>query len=132
MKWRGPSYEAGRAAVQPGTTFADIVHAMEATDPARWLLEQDAPPPYPDLRRPPASPRSTASNSRIPAKAESRGRSPPGIRRGDLVLTPGMSVELEPNACLGTKRVNIGTGAVVTAGGCEVLNHLPTRVWHAA
>jgi len=30
------------------------------------------------------------------------------------------------------KRVNIGGGVVVTANGCEPLNQLPTRVWHAA
>ena len=41
-----------------------------------------------------------------------------------------MGLELEPNACLGTHRVNIGTGVLVTSGGCEPLNELPTRVFH--
>jgi hypothetical protein len=43
-----------------------------------------------------------------------------------------MGLELEPNACLNTHRVNIGTGVLVTASGCEPLNELPTRVHHVA
>jgi hypothetical protein len=60
------------------------------------------------------------------------GQAKPGIRRGELVLQPGMGLELEPNACLNTHRVNIGTGVLVTASGCEPLNDLPTRVFHVA
>jgi hypothetical protein len=48
------------------------------------------------------------------------------------VLVEGMSLELEPNACVGSKRVNIGAAVVVTASGCEELNKLPTRVHHVA
>ena len=43
---------------------------------------------------------------------------------------PGMALELEPNACLGTHRVNIGAGVVVTTTGAEELNDVPTRVRH--
>jgi Xaa-Pro dipeptidase len=56
----------------------------------------------------------------------------PGIRRGDLKLVAGMSLELEPNACLGMQRANIGGVVVVTAQGCEELNTLATRVHHVA
>jgi hypothetical protein len=41
-----------------------------------------------------------------------------------------MTLELEPNACLGTKRVNIGGVVLVTDAGSEELNVLPTRVHH--
>ena len=41
-----------------------------------------------------------------------------------------MSLELEPNACLGMVRVNIGAGVLVTARGAEELNSLATRVQH--
>ena len=41
-----------------------------------------------------------------------------------------MGLELEPNACLNTHRVNIGTGVLVTGYGCEALNELPSRVFH--
>ena len=63
-------------------------------------------------------------------KVESQAN--PGIRRGELVLQAGMGLELEPNACLNTHRVNIGTGVLVTANGCEPLNELPSRVHHVA
>jgi Xaa-Pro dipeptidase len=53
-----------------------------------------------------------------------------GIRRGDLVLTEGMVLELEPNACIGMQRVNIGAGVLVTSSGCKELNVLATRVHH--
>ena len=43
-----------------------------------------------------------------------------------------MSVEIEPNACLGACRVNIGGAVVVTETGAEALNDLPTRVHHVA
>jgi Xaa-Pro aminopeptidase len=53
-------------------------------------------------------------------------------KRGDLELRTGMSVEIEPNACLGACRVNIGGAVVVTETGAEALNDLPTRVHHVA
>ena len=43
-----------------------------------------------------------------------------------------MVLELEPNACIGMQRVNIGAGVLVTSGGCEELNVLATRVHHRA
>ena len=58
------------------------------------------------------------------------GAARPGIRRGELVLKEGMSLELEPNACLGMVRVNIGAGVLVTSRGAEELNSLATRVRH--
>jgi Xaa-Pro aminopeptidase len=41
-----------------------------------------------------------------------------------------MVFAFEPNACLGHHRVNIGGTVVVTATGCEELNHIPTSVAH--
>jgi ABC-type glutathione transport system ATPase component len=58
------------------------------------------------------------------------GTARPGIRRGELVLREGMGLELEPNACLGMVRVNIGAGVLVTSRGAEELNSLATRVQH--
>jgi hypothetical protein len=43
-----------------------------------------------------------------------------------------MVLELEPNACIGMQRVNLGGGVLVTSGGCEELNVLATRVHHRA
>ena len=58
------------------------------------------------------------------------GAARPGIRRGELMLKEGMGLEIEPNACLGMVRVNIGAGVLVTSRGSEELNDLPTRVRH--
>ncbi len=41
-----------------------------------------------------------------------------------------MSLELEPNACLGVCRVSIGGAVLVTGTGSEAFNDLPTRVHH--
>ncbi len=45
-------------------------------------------------------------------------------------MRPGMSLELEPNACLGACRANNGGAVLVTETGAEALNDLPTRVHH--
>ena len=50
---------------------------------------------------------------------------------GGMELKEGMALELEPNACLGMKRVNIGGIVLVTASGAEELNKISTRVYHA-
>ena len=47
---------------------------------------------------------------------------------GETVLEPGMAFALEPNACSGGSRVNIGGTVVVTATGVEELNSLATRM----
>lgn len=40
----------------------------------------------------------------------------------DVVLQTGMMFQLEPNACSGRHRVNIGGNVLVTEKGCEALN----------
>ena len=66
----------------------------------------------------------------LEAAAAEAGAARPGIRRGELVLQEGMGLEIEPNACLGMVRVNIGAGVLVTSRGAEELNSLATRVRH--
>ena len=51
-------------------------------------------------------------------------------RARQAILQPGMVFAFEPNACIGTHRVNIGGTVIVTAAGCEELNHIPTTVTH--
>jgi Xaa-Pro aminopeptidase len=48
----------------------------------------------------------------------------------DTVLQPGMVLAFEPNACIGSHRVNIGGTVIVTETGGEELNVIPTRVTH--
>ncbi len=123
------SYEAGLAAVKPGVTFASVVHAME-----KPLAKAGAWSKTPLLHT-----LTFGSTGFTPVNREQlkgtrdeavEGDARPGIRRGDLVLKEGMSLELEPNACLGMVRVNIGAGVLVTPRGAEELNSLATRVQH--
>lgn len=123
------SYEAGLAAMRPGVTFASVVQAMEKPIAASGCWS----------KTPLLHTLTFGSTGFTPVNREQlegtreeaiEGAATPGIRRGELVLTEGMGLELEPNACLGMVRVNIGAGVLVTADGAEELNTLPTRVRH--
>ena len=123
------SYEAGLAAMRPGVTFASVVQAMEKPIAASGCWS----------KTPLLHTLTFGSTGFTPVNREQlegtreeaiEGAATPGIRRGGLVLTEGMGLELEPNACLGMVRVNIGAGVLVTADGAEELNTLPTRVRH--
>ncbi|MFC3674286.1 M24 family metallopeptidase [Ferrovibrio xuzhouensis] len=124
------SYEAGVRAVRPGITFGEVVAAMEAPlrDAGCWsktpLLHTFT---FGSTGFTPVN-REQLDNTR---EGWIEGQVRAGIRRPDLVLQPGMALELEPNACLGNRRINIGGGVVVTETGCEELNDIPTRVFHA-
>jgi Xaa-Pro dipeptidase len=125
------SYEAGLAAVRPGVTFASVVQTME-----RPLAKAGCWSKTPLLHT-----LTFGSTGFTPVNREQlkgtrdeavEGDARPGIRRGELVLKEGMSLELEPNACLGMVRVNIGAGVLVTSRGAEELNSLATRVQHVS
>jgi len=125
------AYEAGVAAVRPGASFESVVRAMEApivragcwsSTPLLHTLSFGAT----GLT---ATNRDQLTGCR---EAATEAAMRPGIRRGDLVLAPGMGLELEPNACLGMRRVNIGGSVLVTETGSEELNRMPTRVHHVA
>jgi Xaa-Pro aminopeptidase len=125
------SYEAGVAAVRPGVTFATVVQAMEA--PLRHAGCWGKTPLLHTMSF--GATGFTALNREQLAgtrEADVEGQTTVGVRRGDLVLAAGMVLELEPNACIGMQRVNIGGGVLVTGAGCEELNALATRVHHRA
>ena len=122
------AYVAGVRAIAPHRTFADVVHAME--EPLReagmWSKT-----PLAHTATFGATGFTPINREQIAGTGEAAIETVPvGIRRGDLMLVPGMCLELEPNACLGMVRVNIGGMVVVTPGGAEELNVLPTRVHH--
>jgi Xaa-Pro aminopeptidase len=125
------AYEAGLNKLRPGVTFAEVVGAMEAP-----IREAGCWSKTPLLHTLSFGGTGFTSVNRDQLKATPEGKvesqAKPGIRRGELVLQAGMGLELEPNACLNTHRVNIGSGVLVTAAGCEALNELPTRVHHVA
>jgi Xaa-Pro aminopeptidase len=125
----GESYAAGVAAVRPGVTFAEVVRAME--EPLRragcWSKTPLAHTMSFGATGFSALNREQLSETR---EAAVEGQATVGTRRGEIVLVPGMVLELEPNACLGMARVNVGAGVLVTPSGAEELNVLATRVYH--
>jgi Xaa-Pro aminopeptidase len=125
------SYEAGLRAVRPGARFEEVVRAMEAPLKAAGCW---AKTPLVHTLSFGGTGFTAVNREQLAGTPEGaiEAQAKPGIRRGELVLEAGMGLELEPNACLGTHRVNIGTGVLVTSGGCEPLNELPTRVHHVA
>jgi Xaa-Pro dipeptidase len=122
------SYAAALSALAPGRTIADIVHAMEAPLRASGCWSKT---PLIHTVTFGATGFTPLNRDQLANTQEARiEHARVGIRRGDLVLREGMCLEIEPNACLGTKRVNIGGCVVITADGCEPLNDLATRVHH--
>ncbi len=121
------SYEAGIKALRPGTTFQKVCEAMD--EPVReagcWHLT-----PYIHT----LSPLGWVSmiHGRIeeaPGMEWTRGKARSvGTRGGDLVIRAGMVFEMEPNACIGRHRVNIGGTVVVTETGVEALNRIPMEM----
>jgi Xaa-Pro aminopeptidase len=125
------AYEAGVAAVRPGITFAEVVRAMEEPLQRNGCWGKT---PLVHTMSFGATGFTALNREQLAGTREAavEAQATVGIRRGDLVLTAGMVLELEPNACIGMQRVNIGAGVLVTSGGCEELNVLATRVHHRA
>jgi Xaa-Pro aminopeptidase len=123
------AYAAGLAAIRPGVTFADVVHAME-----KPIAESGCWSKTPLLHTLTfgATGFTNVNREQLVGTREGQieGQIKAGIRRGDLILKEGMSLELEPNACWGTVRVNVGGAVVVTANGAQSLNDIPLRVYH--
>ena len=126
-------YEAGLAAIRPGIAFADLFRAME-----RPLVESScwSKTPLAHTVNYGAWGFSAANREQLMDTREEMlevGLDPNVFMlNGDMELKQGMALELEPNACLGMKRVNIGGIVLVTASGFEELNKISTRVYHAA
>ncbi|HWF97174.1 MAG TPA: M24 family metallopeptidase [Xanthobacteraceae bacterium] len=120
------SYEAGIKALKPGISFADLVAVME--EPLKSAGCWGYTPLVHSL-----GPHFLAGRTAVnqeQAKLDVRFVGPNGVRARQAVLEPGMVFAFEPNACIGRHRVNIGGTVIVTASGCEELNHIPTSVAH--
>ena len=115
--------------MRPGVAFASVVQAME-----KPIAESGCWSKTPLLHTLTFGSTGFTAVNREQLKGTREetieGAARPGIRRGELVLKEGMGLEIEPNACLGMVRVNIGAGVVVTSRGAEELNSLATRVQH--
>ena len=123
------SYEAGLDAIRPGVAFSEVVHAME-----KPFIESGCWSKTPLIHTVTFGPVGFTSVNRgqlIGTREQALEFDlNPGVQRGEFVLREGVALELEPNACLDMKRVNIGGAVVVTPSGVEELNRVPTRVCH--
>ena len=120
------SYDAGLSALRPGKTFQEVSDAMIAPLQAAncWQMT----PLIHSL-----SPNFLVGHLRIGAERMPGHNAGHGIKPlppfgGERVIKPGMIFELEPNACLGSWRINIGGTVIVGENGPEPLNELPTRM----
>jgi Xaa-Pro dipeptidase len=117
-------YDAGIKAMKPGMAFAELVAAME--EPLKSAGCWAYTPLVHSL-----APHFLMGRSEVnQEKLDVRFMGANTARRRQAVLQPGMVFAFEPNACIGHHRVNIGGTVIVTASGCEELNHIPTSVTH--
>jgi Xaa-Pro aminopeptidase len=120
------SYEAGIKALKPGMTFAELLAVLE--EPLKSAGCWGYTPLVHSL-----GPHFLAGRTQVnqeQAKLDVRFVGANTARARKAVLEPGMVLAFEPNACIGDHRVNIGGTVIVTATGCEELNHIPTTVTH--
>lgn len=118
------SYDAGLAALKPGTTFTELCEAMAVPlkEAGCWNLS-------PLVHG--VSPAYLLGTLHGGAEDFFAGQYPwlhtlPPVT--DAVLAEGMLFAFEPNACRGRTRVNIGGTVVVGRSGAEELNRLPCRM----
>ncbi len=121
------SYEAGLSALRPGRTFQEVCDAME--NPLREAGSWHLTPLIHSL-----SPIAWVSGTGVGIEQAKGVESLRGrirsreVSGAPLTIKAGMVFELEPNACIGRQRVNIGGTVIVTDNGVEELNSLATRM----
>ncbi len=121
------SYEAGVNALRLGVKFGEVANAMEAPlkeEKDVWHLT----PLIHDVS--PLGGFTSAIAFGIESVKEFKKYNVVSIpvRGADVTVKPGMVVILEPNACIGTHRINIGGTCIITETGCLELNKLPTEM----
>jgi Xaa-Pro aminopeptidase len=119
------SYDAGLAALHPGSTFAEVCDAMHAPleHAGCWsmgpLVQTVAPVMFNSAMYVgvdgPGAPTDIEHHTTVP-------------RDGDVAIEPGMAFAMEPNALRGKQRICVGGTVLVTEEGAEELNTLPTRL----
>ena len=121
------SYEAGVKSLKPRAKFGDVVNAMEK--PLEG--EKDVWHLTPLIHS--VSPIGYASSLNVNVRRakefkEFKDVLPTPVKGADAVIKPGMVFILEPNACIGPHRVNIGGTCLITETGCLELNKLATEM----
>jgi Xaa-Pro aminopeptidase len=125
------AYEAGLKTIRPGIPFADVFHAMESPIEKAGCWSKT---PLAHTMNYGAWGFTAANRDQLIGTREEAlecGLGPEALLLNiGMELKQGMAIELEPNACLGMKRVDIGGMVLVTANGAEELNKISTRVYH--
>jgi Xaa-Pro aminopeptidase len=125
------AYEAGLKTIRPGIPFSDVFHAMERPIEKAGCWSKT---PLAHTMNYGAWGFTAANRDQLIGTREEAlecGLGPEALLLNiGMELKQGMAIELEPNACLGMKRVNIGGMVLVTANGAEELNKISTRVYH--
>lgn len=120
------SYEAGLKTLRPGKTFGEVAEAMEepirkrgawhswplihSVNPFHWLGSM------------------AVRMENLPGIERTRWDGPTPVFGADVVIQENTIWELEPNACLGRHRVNIGGTVIVEEDGVTELHALPTEM----
>lgn len=118
------AYEAGLAVLRPGATFAQLWQAM--LEPVRayggWTLT-------PMVHSLPLGWTGGMGFDMQKMPDRLKAWSTPGvIGARELTIRENMSFALEPNACTGQRRMNVGGSVVVGRDRPEELNALPNRM----
>lgn len=120
------SYEAGLKALRPGKSFQQVCEAM--AEPIRAAGCWHLTPLIHSL-----NPIGWTSATQVGIEQIAGREGYPALRGrpvmgGELVIHAGMVFELEPNACKGKHRTNIGGTVIVREDDVEELNVLPTEM----
>lgn len=119
------SYERGLAAIRPGVRFGDVADAMNEplVRAGAWHLTPLIHSLTPLTMVGPV----TEGTDRSITDKFKKVVELPGTDL-DVVLEPGMTIQLEPDAVFGRHQVNIGGNVIVTEDGHEELNSIPTQL----
>lgn len=131
------SLDVGHEILRPGKTFKEVCDAMEApiAEAGCWHLTPLIHTVNP-LHM--VSQRQVGMIDNLPGlqgynpafwqKGEYKGKRARSMIGGDVVIQAGMCFAMEPNACLGMRRVNIGGTVIVGEDGIEILNQVPNEM----
>ena len=120
------SYEIGLKSLRPGKRFGEVVEAME--EPLREAGAWHLTPLIHSLNPLYWVSATNVGIERLPGIQSYKDLVTTPVIGPDLVIQPNTVWELEPNACLGKNKVNIGGTVVVTKKGAKALNVLPTKM----
>ena len=120
------SYEAGLESLRPGRTFGEVVEAME--EPLEQAGAWHLTPLIHSLNPLTLVSRMGVGMEKLPGIENYQWQGPSQDVSPDVTIQVNTIWELEPNACLGKHRVNIGGTVLVTEEGALSLNVLPTEM----